>query len=157
MPRKHLDLYLGIATFEALYAPAMRYVDEFALFHDDPSVLDTWRARLETWLEGRRLRLHSAKSGVFSTCAPSQFLGYVLAPHGQRRLPEDNVRRFRNRPRGLRDRWRAGVCSQADVQLRVQSRVAHAKHANTWRLRHAVFRGGWFDPAWSDGTPVVEA
>ena len=143
---------------EVLRAPGyVRYVDDFALFHDDLSVLENWRARLDAWLEGRRLRLHPAKTGVFSTLTSLPFLGYVLAPHGQRRLPEDNVRRFRNRLRGLRDRWRAGLCAQADVQRHVHSWIAHARHAHTWRLRHAIFRGGWFDPAWSDGTPVVEA
>ena len=25
--------------------------------------------------------------------------------------------------------------------------MAHAQHENTWRLRHAIFRGGRFDPA----------
>ena len=25
--------------------------------------------------------------------------------------------------------------------------MAHSQHANTWRLRHAIFRGGRFDPA----------
>jgi len=25
--------------------------------------------------------------------------------------------------------------------------IAHAAHADTWRLRHAIFRGGRFDPA----------
>ena len=24
--------------------------------------------------------------------------------------------------------------------------IAHAKHADTWRLRHAIFQGGRFDP-----------
>jgi hypothetical protein len=31
---------------------------------------------------------------------------------GRRRLPEDNVARFRNRLRGLRDRWRAGAVTR---------------------------------------------
>jgi formylglycine-generating enzyme required for sulfatase activity len=25
--------------------------------------------------------------------------------------------------------------------------IAHAEHADTWRLRHAIFQGGRFDPA----------
>jgi formylglycine-generating enzyme required for sulfatase activity len=57
------------------------------------------------------------------------------------------VRRFRNRLRGLRDRWRAGTIDLDDVDARVGAWVAHAEHADTWRLRHAIFRDGRFDPA----------
>ena len=39
-----------------------------------------------------------------ATSEPATFLGFVLLPGGRRRLPEENVRRFRNRLRGLRDR-----------------------------------------------------
>ncbi len=72
-------------------------------------------------------------------------IGFVLFPGGRRRLPEENVRRFRNRLRGLRDRWRHGTVSKDEVRRRIQSWIAHAEHADTWRLRHAIFRGGWFD------------
>jgi len=37
------------------------------------------------------------------TREPATFLGYELRP-GRRRLPETNVRRFRNRLRGMHDR-----------------------------------------------------
>jgi len=131
---------------EVLRAPYLRYVDDFALFHDDPAVLESWRDRIAAYLEGRRLRLHPRKTAIYPTAQLADFLGYVLLPGDYRRLPEDNVRRFRNRLRSLRDRWRAGSATRADVQQRIGSWVAHAQHADTWRLRHAIFRGGWFDP-----------
>ena len=56
------------------------------------------------------------------------------------------MRRFHNRLRGLRDRWRAGTIEVEDVETRVSAWIAHAKHADTWRLRHAIFQGGRFDP-----------
>jgi RNA-directed DNA polymerase len=143
------NLYLdGLDHFvtEVLRAPFLRYVDDFALFHDDPGVLAGWADRIATWLEGRRLRLHPRKTAILPTAEPSAFLGYVLLPD-RRRLPEDNVRRFRNRLRGLRDRWRAGTIEPSAVTARIRSWIAHAEHAQTWRLRHAIFEGGWFDPA----------
>ena len=143
------NLYLdGLDHFvtEVLRAPYLRYVDDFALFHDDRAVLAEWRDRIAVWLQGRRLRLHPRKTTILRTEEPWAFLGYVLLPD-RRRLPEDNVRRFRNRLRGLRDRWRAGTIEPEAVTARVQSWIAHAEHAQTWRLRHAIFRGGWFDPA----------
>ena len=125
----------------------LRYVDDFALFHDDPAQLEEWRRRIALFLEGRRLRLHPRKTEIADTRAPAEFLGFVLLPGGRRRLPEANVRRFRNRLRGLRDRWRAGSASREEIERRVGAWVAHAGHADSWRLRQAIFRGGWFDPS----------
>lgn len=125
----------------------LRYVDDFALFHDDPSVLAEWRAWISGFLAKRRLILHPRKTWIAPTAEPATFLGYELFADGRRRLPEDAVSRFRNRLRGLRARWRAGSVDEREVRSRIEAWVAHASFANTWRLRHAIFRGGWFDPA----------
>ena len=132
----------------------LRYVDDFALFHDDPRRLEDWRDRIAAYLEGRRLRLHPEKTRTVPTTVPTRFLGFVLLPGGGRRLPEENVVRFRNRLRGLRDRWRHAAVTQDEVCRQVNAWVAHAMHANTWRLRHSIFRAGWFDPAWEPGLPA---
>jgi len=132
---------------EVLRAPYPRYVDDFALFHDDPAVLAAWRERIAAWLARRRLSLHPRKTWIADTREPASFLGYVLMP-GRRRLPDENVARFHNRLRGLRDRWRAGIVARHDIEARVGAWIAHAEHADTWRLRHAIFRDGWFDPEW---------
>ena len=132
----------------------LRYVDDFALFHDDPDQLDEWRQQISTFLEGRRLQLHPQKTAILPTCEPATFLGFVLLPGGQRRLPEENVRRFRNRLRGLRDRWRCGTVTKEEVMRRVRSWIAHAEQANTWRLRQSIFRAGWFDPAREPDPPA---
>ena len=156
------NLYLdGFDHFvkEVLRAPYLRYVDDFALFDDDPAVLEAWRGRIARYLEGRRLRLHPRKTFVAPTRETARFLGYELLGNGSRRLPEDKLRRFRNRLRGLRDRWRAGTVTEMEVRQRVQSWIAHAAQADTVRLRHALFEGGWFDPfvpaaPEPDGPPV---
>jgi retron-type reverse transcriptase len=142
----YLDSFDHFVT-EVLSAPYVRYVDDFALFDDDPAVLAAWRLRIEHYLAGRRLKLHPRKTRVVACAEPAQFLGFELHANSHRRLPADNVRRFRNRLRGLRDRWRAGTIEFDDIAVRVGAWIAHAEHANTWRLRHAIFRGGWFDPA----------
>ncbi len=132
---------------EALRAPYVRYVDDFALFHDDPAVLTHWRDSIVRYLDGRRLRLHPKKSFIGSTASPACFLGFELMPQGYRRLPQDNVARFRNRLRGLRDRYRANTICEAGIRTRVGAWIAHAGHAKTFRLRQAIFGCGWFDPA----------
>jgi retron-type reverse transcriptase len=131
---------------EVLRAPYLRYVDDFALFADDVALLREWQSRIEKYLQGRRLLLHPEKTFIAPTSEPATFLGYELRAGGYRRLPEASVRRFRNRLRGLRDTWRSGQQDEEIVRQRVNAWVAHASHANTWRLRHALFRGGWFEP-----------
>ena len=124
----YLDRFDHFAT-EALGAPYVRYVDDFALFADEPAQLEAWRGRVEAFLARRRLSLHSVKTHVAATSAPATFLGFELRPEGRRRLPSANVRRFRNRLRGLRDRWRAGTVTREEVEQRVCAWVAHAAHA----------------------------
>jgi RNA-directed DNA polymerase len=143
----YLDRFDHFVT-EVLRAPYVRYVDDFALFNDDPALLGDWRARICNYLEGRRLKLHPRKTFIQPAANPATFLGFALSadPPG-RALPEDGVRRFRNRPRGLRDRWCAGSVKQKQIEHHVRAWVAHAEHAMTWRLRRAIFRGGWFEPA----------
>jgi retron-type reverse transcriptase len=131
---------------EVLRAPYVRYVDDFALFHNDPAVLAHWRGRIEHYLEGRRLRLHPRKTAIQPTAEPSQFLGFVLLPDGGRRLPDGNVTRFRNRLRGLRDRWRAGTLTREEAEAQIAAWIAHASHADTFRLRRALFCGTRFEP-----------
>ena len=149
----YLDRFDHFVT-EVLRAPYLRYVDDFALFADAPAQLDAWHARAAEFLARRRLSLHPAKTNVAPTAAAATFLGFELRPGGRRRLPEANVRRFRNRLRGHRDRWRAGTVTREEVEQRVGAWVAHAAHADTWRLRRAIFRDGWFAPR---GLPVPGA
>ena len=70
----------------------------------------------------------------------------MLLPSGKRRLPEDNVARFRNRLRGLRDRWRAGIVTRAEVEAKIGAWIAHASHADTFHLRRAIFEGTRYEP-----------
>jgi RNA-directed DNA polymerase len=141
----YLDRFDHFVT-EVLGAPYVRYVDDFALFDDHPAVLSEWRSRIGHFLEGRRLRLHPDKTRIVPTSEPANFLGFMLHPDGCRLLPEGNVRRFRNRLRGLRDQWRAGTIDRGAVHARIGAWIAHAQHADSWRLRHAIFEGGWFEP-----------
>ena len=136
---------------EVLRAPGyVRYVDDFALFHDDPLLLAQWRSRLDDFLARRRLLLHPRKTMIEPTAMPALFLGYVLHPT-HRALAPGNVLRFRQRLARMRKDWRSGAIDLIDVQRRVGAWIAHARHADTWRLRRALFRGGMFDPALSSG------
>ena len=129
----------------------LRYVDDFALFGDDIRELEAHERRIKDFLAKRRLSLHPRKTHIVRTSRPTQFLGLQLWPGGLRRLPDDNVARFRNRLRGLRDRWRKGTVSEADVRQRIQAWIAHAEQAHTEGLQRALFEGGWFEPGGARG------
>ena len=124
----------------------VRYVDDFALFHDDPKQLVTWRDHIAHFLQGRRLCLHPEKTEIVETKTPTTFLGFVLLPDGYRRLSETNVRRFRNRLRGMRDRWRQGHITREEVVARVCAWIAHEEGTsllfvvqnNAYRIRREL-------------------
>ncbi len=126
---------------EVLRAPYLRYVDDFALFHDDPDVLACWQTRIAGFLEGRRLLLHPRKTVILATIEPAEFLGYTLVRGGLRRLPEDSVTRFRGRLRSMRDRIGAGTLDPQAAATRIQAWEAHAAFAHTRRLRRAILAG----------------
>ena len=119
----------------------VRYVDDFALFHDDWEVLREWRERITAFLVGRRLLLHPRKTCMVATAEPSKFLGIVLSSDGGRRLPEDNVERFAGRLRAMRARVAAGKASPADYAPQIAAWGAHAEHGHARRLRENLFRG----------------
>jgi RNA-directed DNA polymerase len=152
----HLD-GLDHHVKEVLRTPYLRYVDDFALFGRDPQQLHDCRQRIDGWLARRRLCLHPQKTFVASTDEPATFLGLELHAGGMRRLPPANVARFRARLQALRAHWGQQGLSAQDARQRVGAWIAHARHAHTAGLRHALFDGGWFDPFWADGSWVDES
>ena len=66
----YLDRFDHFVT-DVLRASYLRYVDDFALFADDPVRLEAWRVRAGRFLEGRRLSLHPAKTRVAPAAAPA--------------------------------------------------------------------------------------
>lgn len=69
-------------------------------------------------------------------------LGLELSPNGRRRLPDQSVQRFRNRLRGMRAAHCAGTLQEAKMRERISGWVAHAKYAETWRLRRTILGCG---------------
>lgn len=125
---------------EVLGAPYVRYVDDFALFHDDPAVLATWRERVAAFLCKRRLTLHPRKTFITNTREPAEFLGFVLMDNGRRMLPEANLARFNGKLQSFVDQAGADTLDRDKANERVRAWSAHASHAHTRHLRRAIFR-----------------
>jgi retron-type reverse transcriptase len=127
----------------------VRYVDDFALFHDDKSVLAEWRARIVEFL-GRRLRLrvHERSAQVQPCAAGVPWLGWVVYPD-KRRLKSRKAVEATRRLQALHDAWVADEISFAEFDASVQSWIEHVRHGDTLGLRKHVL--GRFEMAGMPG------
>lgn len=133
---------------EVLRVPGyVRYLDDLALFCDSAQQAHALAAAVQRFLDRRRLRLHPRKTEVLATTAPTRFLGLQLLPGGQRRLPDANVQRAAGRIAQCRRAFVDGDLGEAEVRQRLNGWVAHARQADTFQLRNALFPSGWFSPA----------
>lgn len=175
IPRKHQHLFEHIASFEALHHAALNAVKGKRKSRVPPPSWPGWSPSCCAWSASCKTAAtapartstlwyttpnaapsapHRSVTGWSTTAEPAQFMGFVTAPVGRRRLPDANVTRFVCRLRRLRAAWQQGDVNAAHVQQRKQAWVAHASHAQTAQLRHTLFAGGWFDPFWANGQPV---
>ena len=116
----------------------VRYCDDFALFSACKEDLAEAKKRIGDFLEAYRLMPHPKKCHVFPTRRGSPFLGYrVLKTH--KKLLPDNVRRFRKRAKKMVQSFEAGSLTADKVSASLKSWIAHAEHAETYRLRERLF------------------
>ena len=116
----------------------VRYVDDLLVFADDKSRLAAVREQLRDFLVRLRLRLHPDKTVLFPVGESIRFLGYRVLPT-HRLLVSANVRRCRRRIRQMQREYAAGHVSFAAIYQRIMSWIGHARQANTYRLRTALF------------------
>ncbi len=127
----HLQALPGVRTH-------LRYVDDLALFADQPEPLQQALVVLRTRLAGLRLRLHPNKTHLHRTASGASFVGFHVIG-GRIRLRNHSLLRIR---RGLRR------CAQGLVHRRLRDAQAHASalswnahlaHGHTVRLRRRLF------------------
>jgi retron-type reverse transcriptase len=116
----------------------VRYVDDLLVVADDKRQLAAVRERLAEFLTALRLRLHPAKCVVLPVTEGIRFLGYRVFPT-HRLLVAENVRRFRRRVRQMQRDYAAWRVSFASIYQRLMSWNGHARQANSYRLRCALF------------------
>jgi retron-type reverse transcriptase len=117
-----------------LRLPHVRYCDDMLIFAHTRSALHQAREALAARLGDLRLRLHPKKTRIFQCREGVEFVGYRLFPD-YRRLRRSNVQRFVQRLRRQQQAYRAGHLSADRLQASIKSWIAHAKHADTYRLR----------------------
>ena len=124
---------------EVLRAPGyVRYVDDFAIFHDDKQWLGEARQRCVAYLADYRLKLHPKKSVIARVEDGCRFLGFRVFP-GRCLLPRENVQRMRRRLRTMQAAFAAGDVDLASIRQRLMSWIGHASHAESELLRADLF------------------
>jgi hypothetical protein len=134
----HLDCFDHFVKQELRVPGYVRYVDDFILFGPDRATLHRWGRQCREFLTARKLELHPDKYRLCRTADGVDFCGFVVRADGRVRLRASGVRRFRRRYVKLKHDFRAGHCEAEDVRDGVRSWIAHASHAQTWRLRSDV-------------------
>lgn len=130
-----LDLF---AKHELRALRYMRYMDDFVLVHHDKAQLHFWRREITDWLRATlRLELNQ-KTQIFPVARcrgrALDFLGYRMWPT-HRRLRKDSVKRMQRRLRAMQKDYARGRIEYASVRTRLASWIAHANHADTYRIR----------------------
>lgn len=117
----------------------LRYVDDLAIFHDDPAVLRDARGAIAEALGALRLTLSPGKSRLRRPKEGLGFLGFTVRP-GSVRLGGGAVRRARRRGHELERRYARRQASLEDVRRSWVAWVAHVRHGDTEGLLRAVAR-----------------
>lgn len=115
----------------------VRYVDDFILFGNDKRALHEARGAITQFLETLRLRLHPKKQRVYPVKTGVDFVGFVSFPEW-RKIRKDNVKRFVKRLRAQARAVATGETTQAEVERSLQSWLAHASFADSYRLRGKI-------------------
>ena len=116
----------------------IRYCDDFVILDNRVARLREVKREVEGYLASLRLAVHLKKCVVSRTERGTDFLGYRVFP-SHRRVRAQNARRFTRKLRRLRARYRQGTLSLDQVCRSVRSWIAHASHADSWRLREDMF------------------
>jgi RNA-directed DNA polymerase len=118
----------------------LRYVDDIALFGDDPSAL--WQARqaiVQFLRERLRLQVHERSAQVHACAGGVPWLGFVLRPASRRLKARKLVQATRRLVAGYRA-WQQGDADAGRFDAQVQGWIAHARHAQTLGLRASVLK-----------------
>lgn len=116
----------------------LRYVDDFALFGNDPRILRNARQEIELFLESLRLRIHPIKSNIHRTKYGSTFLGFRIFPD-YIRVANNNLQRAKTRLKQLHWQYRRGKISKDHIEHSLQSWCSHLEHGDTWQLQQQIF------------------
>ncbi len=117
----------------------LRYMDDFIILDFSTDRLNEHKKEIARFLRERLLlNLNENKTTIFPADHGIDFLGYRVW-HDHRKLRRDNVRRFKRRLKSMEKKYLEGKITLPEVETAVGSWIAHALHADTYRLRRKLF------------------
>lgn len=119
-----------------------RYMDDFVVILDNKEELNRIRHLAEDFVNNELKLKFNSKTQVFPIGKKNgralDFLGYRM--YGDHRfLRKSSVKRIKRKISKYRKQYAAGELSVLEVQLKIQSWVGHASHANSHNLIKSLF------------------
>ncbi len=130
---------LDVLLQRELRLPHVRYCDDILVFADDRATLHQAREALTTRMADLRLTPHPIKTRLYQSGEGVEFVGYRLFPT-YRRLRRSNVQRFVRRLKRQQRDYRARRLAPEKLRASLMSWIAHASHADAYRLRSRLLR-----------------
>ena len=116
----------------------LRYVDDFVVLHPSIDYLFLARDKIQNFLEKELLlTLHPKKTFVIPLDKGLDLLGYRVF-YFYKLLREANLQRFRRKLRRLKHQYETGLLPVIKLRQSIVSWIAHASHANTYKVRRRV-------------------
>ncbi|MBI1968980.1 hypothetical protein HYS49_03645 [Candidatus Woesearchaeota archaeon] len=113
----------------------LRYVDDFVILHESPSVLQEYLKEIGLFLcKSLALELHPEKSRIISLPRGVDFLGLRLFPH-HKLLKSKNLRTFRKKFTLLSAEFEKKFLNYEQIYDFLEGWIAYAKKADTHNLR----------------------
>lgn len=114
----------------------LRYMDDCVAIFSTKAEADWFLDRLQTMSSEYGLRfskysVHRASQGINA-------LGFRIWPT-HKLLRKRSIRQFRRDIKHIKRRIASGDASATSITARVKSFVAHAGHADAWRIKHQLF------------------
>ncbi len=130
----------------------LRYCDDFILLQNDRQLLKGVLQQIRGHLETKRLKVHDNKVFIRPVQAGITFVGFRIRPT-HILLKKDNVVRFRRRVRWMRQAYTTGLIDWDHIRPRLDSWMAHARHADTRQLVQHLSRQWTFKRAETVNVP----
>ena len=116
----------------------IRYVDDFVLLHHSATTLKDYKVKIAEFLAKRlALQLHPDKSKIMPAEKGVDFLGVRMFLH-HTLLKKKNIGKFRRKYVLLSDGYDKGKIEYDSMYDFMEGWIAHAKYANTYKLRKKV-------------------
>ncbi len=113
----------------------LRYVDDFAIIHFSPKLLENYMKKIDSYLKlALQLELHPLKSKIIYYNQGIEFLGMRIFP-SYRLLKGKNLRKFQRKLNQTYSLFEKGLINYDRAYDFIEGWSAYAKNANTYNLR----------------------